>query len=357
MSFINNWLRSDIKMINAYHVPISTNMIKMDAMESPFPLSDELTDQYLTYLGDVQLNRYPSHSSDKLNQTLRLLMNIPKEFGVLLGNGSDELIQLLALACDTGDTVLSVEPSFVMYGMITKFTRLNYQSVLLTDDFEIDDDAMQKAIKTYNPKLIFIAYPNNPTGNTFNREIIEHIISSTKAMVVLDEAYYAYTTDSFLTDIAKYPNLVLLRTVSKIGFAGLRLGLLIATQDTINQLNKLRLPYNINILTQVSANFLLQEKNTINANVSVILVQRQVLFDALIKINVLKVYPSQTNFILFKAPNTNILFDFLKENGVLIKNLSVKKKLINCLRVTIGTEEQNQKFINIVEKFYISQRV
>jgi histidinol-phosphate aminotransferase len=352
MSFINNWLRSDIKAINAYHVPYSADMVKLDAMESPFPLSDELTSQYLDYLADAQLNRYPSPNADELQQTLRELMDIPDEFSVLLGNGSDELIQLLALACDTGDTILSVEPSFVMYGMVAKFTRLNYQSVALTNDFEIDADAMQKAIQIHNPKLIFIAYPNNPTGNMFNRTTIEHIITSTKAMIVLDEAYYAYATDSFLTDIAKYPNLVLLRTVSKIGFAGLRLGLLIAAQDTVKQLDKLRLPYNINTLTQVSANFLLQEKEIISANASIILAQRQILFDALVKTKVLKVYPSQANFILFKAPNANILFKFLQDNGVLIKNLSATKQLTDCLRVTIGTLKQNQKFINIVKSFY-----
>jgi len=352
MSFINNWLRSDIKLINAYHVPSSADMVKLDAMESPFPLSDELTSQYLDYLADAQLNRYPSPNADELQQTLRELMDIPDEFGVLLGNGSDELIQLLALACDTGDTILSVAPSFVMYGMVAKFTRLNYQSVALTNDFEIDADAMQKAIQIHNPKLIFIAYPNNPTGNMFNHATIERIITSTKAMIVLDEAYYAYATDSFLTDIAKYPNLVLLRTVSKIGFAGLRLGLLIAAKDTVKQLDKLRLPYNINTLTQVSANFLLQEKEIINANASIILAQRQILFDALVKTKVLKVYPSQANFILFKAPNANVLFEFLRDNGVLIKNLSTTKQLTDCLRVTIGTLKQNQKFINIVKSFY-----
>ncbi len=352
MSFINNWLRPDIKAVNAYHAPPSTNMVKLDAMESPFPLSDELTGQYLTYLADAQLNRYPNASANELQQTLRKLMDIPDEFGVLLGNGSDELIQLLALACDAQDIVLSVEPSFVMYEMIAKFAHLNYQSIPLTNDFEIDAGAMQKAIETHNPKLIFIAYPNNPTGNVFNRTVIERIITSTKAMVVLDEAYYAYATDSFLADIAQYPNLVLLRTISKIGFAGLRLGLLIATQDTVSQLDKLRLPYNINTLTQVSANFLLQEKNTINANVSIILAERQTLFDELVKINFLKVHLSQANFILFKAPNANELFEFLKENSILIKNLSATKQLTDCLRVTIGTEEQNQKFINIVKSFY-----
>ncbi|SFV88289.1 Histidinol-phosphate aminotransferase [hydrothermal vent metagenome] len=352
MSFIKNWLRADIQAINAYHVPPSTDMVKLDAMESPFPLADDLIGQYLTYLADTDLNRYPSPNAPKLQQTLRELMNIPKQFGVLLGNGSDELIQLLALACETGDTVLSVEPSFVMYDMISKFTRLNYQSVDLTDDFEIDLPAMLSAIETHQPKLIFIAYPNNPTGNSFDRTTIEKIITSTDAMVVLDEAYYAYADDSFLADIAKYPNLVLLRTVSKIGFAGLRLGLLISAQETVSQLDKLRLPYNINILTQVSANFLLQQKEDIDANANIILNERTKLSSALNAVNGLKVYPSQANFILFKAPKANELFENLKQNGVLIKNLANTHRLSDCLRVTVGNSEENQQFMSIVGKFY-----
>jgi histidinol-phosphate aminotransferase len=352
MSFIKNWLRADIQAINAYYVPSAKNMIKLDAMESPFALPDKLVKQYLAYLANSELNRYPNPEANELNQTLRSLMNIPKEFGVLLGNGSDELIQLLALACKTNDTILSVEPSFVMYEMIAKFTHLNYQGVSLTPDYKLDIKAMLDAIAQYKPKLIFIAYPNNPTGNTFNRAEIEKIIQSTDAMVILDEAYYAYADDSFLRDIAKYSNLVLLRTVSKIGFAGLRLGLLIGSKTTVKELNKLRLPYNINSLTQISANFLLTQTTEISKNADIIIKQRQVLSNKLNAITGLSVYPSQANFILFKAPKAQALFNYLKDNDILIKNLSNVPKLKNCLRVTIGSSEQNQQFIQVVNKFY-----
>ncbi|ALE52294.1 histidinol-phosphate aminotransferase [Candidatus Thioglobus autotrophicus] len=355
MSFIRKWLRADIQAIKAYHVPPAEDMIKLDAMESPFALPDELIGQYLAYLADAQLNRYPNPGAEELNKTLRDLMSIPKEFGVLLGNGSDELIQLLALACEADDTILSVEPSFVMYGMIAKFTHLNYQGVALTQDYQLDLDKMLAAINTHTPKLIFIAYPNNPTGNTFDRKSIETIISSTKAMVVLDEAYYAYAGDSFMGDIEKYPNLVVLRTVSKIGFAGLRLGLLIAAEETVAELDKLRLPYNINTLTQVSANFLLTEKDEINRNAAIIIEQRQILSEALTNIEALQVYPSQANFILFKAPQAQALFDYLKANGILIKNLSSAPKLADCLRVTVGDHAQNQQFLQIVKRFYHEQ--
>ncbi|SMM98044.1 Histidinol-phosphate aminotransferase [uncultured Candidatus Thioglobus sp.] len=352
MNFINNWLRSDIQALNAYHVPASANMLKLDAMESPFALPNELIGQYLAYLANAELNRYPSAGAEELQQTLRELMDIPEDFGVLLGNGSDELIQLLALACQAGDTILSVEPSFVMYQMIAKFAHLNYQGVDLDENFEIDLPVMLAAIETHKPKLIFIAYPNNPTGNTFDRTAIKKIITSTTAMVVLDEAYYAYAEGSFLEEISNYPNLILLRTVSKIGFAGLRLGLLISAKDTVAELDKLRLPYNINTLTQVSANFLLKEKDEIDKNAKTIIAERVKLSSALNVINGVQIYPSQANFILFKAQNANDLFEFLKKNGVLIKNLANAEKLTDCLRVTVGNSEQNQQFISLVEAFY-----
>ncbi|KAA0443083.1 MAG: histidinol-phosphate transaminase [Candidatus Thioglobus sp.] len=352
MSFINNWLRADIQALDAYHIQPAENLLKLDAMESPFSLTDGLEDKYLAHLSSADLRRYPSPDASELQQNLRKLMQIPAELDMLLGNGSDELIQLLCLACASGDTVLSLEPSFVMYKMIAKFTHLNYQSVDLNADFELDLPLMLAAIKTHKPKLIFIAYPNNPTGNAFDRSAIEKIITSSAALVVLDEAYYAYADDSFLADIQKYPNLLLLRTVSKIGLAGLRLGLLIAEKGTIKQLDKLRLPYNIGGLTQAAANFLLQENSTIATNAKIIIRQRGELSKALAAIDGLMVYPSQANFILFKAPKADELFAYLRQNKVLIKNLSAAPKLTNCLRVTIGNSEQNRQFISIVEGFY-----
>jgi histidinol-phosphate aminotransferase len=352
MNFIKNWLRTDIQAINAYSVPNADGLIKMDAMESPFELPFDLAQQHLLHLAKAQINRYPLPNAPKLTQTLRTLMHIPEEFGVLLGNGSDELIQLLALACEKDDTILSVEPSFVMYEMIAKFTRLNYVGVDLDEHFNLDLSRIQASIKQHQPKLIFIAYPNNPTGNTFDRHIIEKIVQNTHALVVLDEAYYAYAQDSFLDDISQYSNLVVLRTISKIGFAGLRLGLLIGNQDTIKQLDKLRMPYNINALTQISADFLLKSQDEIDKNSAIILTQRAILMNMLAELGQTQPFPSQANFILFKAKDAQQLFVYLKKHGVLIKNLSNAPKLKNCLRVTVGSETQNQTFIKIVRQFY-----
>ncbi len=352
MSFINQWLRSDIQDIQAYHVPKSQNMIKLDAMESPFLVPENLIEPYLAYLAKANLNRYPDAGAQELQQTLRGLMAIPKNLDILLGNGSDELIQLLALACDTGDTILSVEPSFVMYEMIAKYTRLNYEGVSLDENFQIDLELSLAVIKKTKPKLIFISYPNNPTGNAFDRDVIKKIIETSDALVVVDEAYYAYAKDSFLDEVANYPNLVLLRTVSKIGFAGLRLGLLIGNPETVRQLDKLRLPYNINTLTQASANFLLKEKERIKENAKIIIDERGRLFDELSAIQALTVYPSDANFLLIKTPDANTLFEYLKDNGVLIKNFGNHPKLTNCVRVTVSNSYENNALLEQLKSFY-----
>ena len=352
MTFINEWLRSDIQNIKAYHVPNSENMIKLDAMESPFPVPQDLIKPYLAYLSEAALNRYPNPGAEEVQQTLRSLMDIPNELGVLLGNGSDELIQLMALACETGDTVLSFEPSFVMYEMIAKFTRLNYQGVLLDDNYEINLDVTLNEIIRTQPKLIFIAYPNNPTGNAFDRESIHAIIKESEALIVVDEAYYAYSEDSFLNEVSNYPNLVLLRTISKVGFAGLRLGLLIGSQDTIRELDKLRLPYNINSLTQASANFLLKEKEQIVANADIIIDERQRLFDELSIMTSVKVFPSQANFLLIKVDDAKSLFEFLKANGILVKSFAMHPQLSNCIRVTVGDPSENNEFLEQIKIYY-----
>lgn len=352
-SFIHNWLRSDIQAISAYHVPKAQKMIKLDAMESPFVLDESLLERYIQHLAAQPINRYPDPSAEAVLTPLRELMDIDNDFGVLLGNGSDELIQLLALACRPGDTILSVEPSFVMYEMIAKFTHLNYQGVALDDNFELDVEAFLAAINTHQPKLVFIAYPNNPTGNSFERADIQRIIEAAgDALVVLDEAYYAYAQDSFLPDVARYDNLVVLRTVSKIGFAGLRLGLMVGAQNTIDELNKLRLPYNINMLTQAAAEFLLDQGEMIERNAQVVISERAKLAEALSNISALQVYPSQANFILFKAPDAQALFEALTQNGILIKNLSQAPGLNNCLRVTVGAPKENQAFMSVLETHY-----
>lgn len=352
MTFIEQWLRSDIKNIDAYHVPVSKDMIKLDAMESPFGVPEDLKVEFLKCIEQSEVNRYPEADPSPLKDTLRSLMDIPEEFGILLGNGSDELIQLLALACSKDDLIMSFEPSFVMYELVSKYVNLEYFGVQLDSNFDINLSDALSIIEREKPKIIFIAYPNNPTGNCFDYDAIIEIIKSTNSMVILDEAYYAYSDKSFLSEISNFPNLLVLRTISKIGFAGLRLGLLIGDQETIAQLNKLRLPYNINALTQTSANFLLQDKQRIINNAQIIIEERRRLAHELSLFSKFKVYPSQTNFILVHSEDAHSLHTALKENGILIKGFPKGSKLSDFIRISVSEPVENNILIDAIRNYY-----
>ena len=352
MTFIEQWLRSDIKNIDAYHVPVSKDMIKLDAMESPFGVPEDLKVEFLKCIEQSEVNRYPEADPSPLKDTLRSLMDIPDEFGILLGNGSDELIQLLALACSKDDLIMSFEPSFVMYELVSKYVNLEYFGVQLDSNFDINLSDALSTIEREKPKIIFIAYPNNPTGNCFDYDAIIEIIKSTNSMVILDEAYYAYSDKSFLSEISNFPNLLVLRTISKIGFAGLRLGLLIGDQETIAQLNKLRLPYNINALTQTSANFLLQDKQRIINNAQIIIEERRRLAHELSLFSKFKVYPSQTNFILVHSEDAHSLHTALKENGILIKGFPKDSKLSDFIRISVSEPVENNILIDAIRNYY-----
>ena len=352
MTFIEQWLRSDIKNIDAYHVPVSKDMIKLDAMESPFGVPEDLKVEFLKCIEQSEVNRYPEADPSPLKDTLRSLMDIPDEFGILLGNGSDELIQLLALACSKDDLIMSFEPSFVMYELVSKYVNLEYFGVQLDSNFDINLSDALLIIEREKPKIIFIAYPNNPTGNCFDYDAIIEIIKSTNSMVILDEAYYAYSDKSFLSEISNFPNLLVLRTISKIGFAGLRLGLLIGDQETIAQLNKLRLPYNINALTQTSANFLLQDKQRIINNAQIIIEERRRLAHELSLFTKFKVYPSQTNFILVHSEDAHSLHTALKENGILIKGFPKGSKLSDFIRISVSEPVENNILIDAIRNYY-----
>ena len=352
MTFIEQWLRSDIQNIDAYHVPVSKDLIKLDAMESPFGVPENLKVEFLKYIEQSEVNRYPEADPNELKDTLKSLMDIPDEFGVLLGNGSDELIQLLALACTKDELIMSFEPSFVMYELVSKYVNLDYFGVQLDSNFDIELSEALLIIEREKPKIIFIAYPNNPTGNCFDYDAIIEIIKSTNSMVILDEAYYAYSDKSFLSEISNFPNLLVLRTISKIGFAGLRLGLLIGDQETIAQLNKLRLPYNINALTQTSANFLLQDKQRIINNAQIIIEERRRLAHELSLFSKFKVYPSQTNFILVHSEDAHSLHTALKENGILIKGFPKGSKLSDFIRISVSEPVENNILIDAIRNYY-----
>jgi histidinol-phosphate aminotransferase len=267
----------------------------------------------------------------------------------LLGNGSDELIQMIMMAVSGADrVVLSPEPGFVMYKMIATFLNMPYVGVPLRQDFSLDREAMLKAIEQHNPAVVFLAYPNNPTGNLFDEQVIEEIIQTSNGLVVLDEAYHAFAEKSWMNKLEKYENLVVMRTVSKMGLAGLRLGLLVGSPQWLDEFDKVRLPYNINVLTQASARFALQNQGILDEQTAHIRADRDTMYDELCAIDGIDVFPSQANFILFRTREADAtsIFEVLKKEKILIKNLSGAGGLLaNCLRVTVGTPEENAAFL------------
>lgn len=348
-----NWIRPEIRKLTAYHVPDAEGLVKLDAMENPYPLPDELLSQWQQIISSAALNRYPDPSAINLRNKLSQVMSVPEDKAIVLGNGSDELIQLLAMAVAEKDRcLLSFDPGFVMYRMIAEFVGMNYVGVPLTEDFVLDMPATRDAIKKNNPAIIFIAYPNNPTANCFSRSDIEEIIQMAPGLVVLDEAYFPFAEDSFMPMLEQYEQLLVMRTVSKMGLAGLRLGLLCGHPQLISEIDKIRLPYNINVLTQLSAKFVLDNIEVLDSQAALIRTERERLLQEMSAINAIETFPSQANFILFRVNNktADAVFESIKVQGVLIKNMKAKSGLLGqCLRVTVGTAEENNKFIASLE--------
>ena len=334
-----------------YHVPDSQDTIKLDAMENPYQWPSDLTDEWLEVIREVELNRYPDPSARVLKEHLRESMEVPNESEILLGNGSDELIQMIMMAMSGKDkVVLSVDPGFVMYKMIATFMDMPYVAMPLNDDFSINESAFLAAIKEHQPAVIFLAYPNNPTSNLFDEQTIRKIITAAPGVVVVDEAYHAFAEKSFMPMLNEYDNLLVMRTVSKMGLAGLRLGLLAGKAEWLNEFDKVRLPYNINILTQASAEFAIKNRHVLDKQTHQICIDRELLFNALSQIESITPYSSQANFILARVQDgeADRIFNTLKEQGILIKNLNPAGGLLkDCLRITVGTEEENKKFLSL----------
>jgi len=347
---VDDWIRPQIKKLNAYHVPDVSDVIKLDAMENPYVWPDDLVSLWLQSVRSASLNRYPDPQAKALKQSIRDTMRIPDDSGLLLGNGSDEIIQLILMAVAEPDrTVLAPEPTFVMYKLIAQALGMNYMGLPLNESFELDLKAMLNTIDDVNPAVIFLAYPNNPTGNLFDRDSVIAIIQAANGLVVVDEAYFAFTDSTFMDALADYPNLLVMRTLSKMGLAGLRIGYLSGHSAWLNELEKIRLPYNINALSQVSAQFALQHIEVLNQQSQIIVDDRARVSDALKKMPHLQIFPSDANFILFKmlVGDAHMIYNSLLSKGILVKNLSVSNNpaLQNCLRVTVGTAKENETFL------------
>lgn len=339
-------IRPELRARAAYRVPEAHGLIKLDAMENPYPLPAELRAAWLEALRDAPLHRYPDPRAPALHAALRDWLAPPAGIELLLGNGSDELIQMVALAVSApGRALLTFEPGFAMYRLIAEMVGLEYVGVpLRADDFGLDCDAALAAIADTRPALIFIAYPNNPTGNLFEAEAIARIVAASPGVVVIDEAYAPFAEASFVPRLGEWPHLMVLRTLSKLGLAGLRLGCLLGRPEWLAEIDKTRLPYNINVLTQRSAVFAWQHRAVFAEQSARIRAERARLAAALALLPGVRVYPSAANFVLLRLPTgtAGAVFAGLIERGVLVKNLAGSHPLLaDHLRITVGTPEEN----------------
>ena len=341
-------IKPAILAARAYHVPDAQGFIKLDAMENPYVWSEDLKDEWLSCLKQAELNRYPDAGTKELRKSLSDLFSVPESLAIMFGNGSDELIQIILMALNkTSNVVMAPEPTFVMYRFLSTILDLEFAGVPLNRDFSLDLPAMLDAIKQKQPAVIFIAWPNNPTGNAFDRGALEEIITTTSGLVVIDEAYHVFAGNSMLDAIEKYPNVLLMRTLSKLGLAGLRLGTLIGAPVWINEFEKIRLPYNIGTLNQLTVNFICQHIDVLYQQAEQIKTDRQAVYNELSNSQGVNVWPSDANFILFRVNDADHVHAALKNKKILIKNLNGAHPLLeNCLRVTIGTEEENNSFIS-----------
>ncbi len=345
---ISRLIRQDVQSMHAYAVQDAAGLIKLDAMENPHRLAPELQAELGRRLGAVALNRYPGPRIDDLRAALAKQANMPAGCALMVGNGSDELISLLALACDVpGASILAPLPGFVMYAMSAQLQGLKFIGVDLTPDFELDEAAMLAAIAQHQPSIIYLAYPNNPTANLWNDAVIERLVQAAPGLVVIDEAYQPFSSRSYIDRLGRHPHVLLMRTLSKFGLAGARIGYMMGPAALIAEIDKVRPPYNISVLNAEAALFALEHAAVYEAQAADLRAQRETLVQALAKMpGVQKVWPSDANMVLVRVPDAQAAFDGMKRRGVLVKNVSKMHPLLaQCLRLTVGTAGENAQML------------
>jgi histidinol-phosphate aminotransferase len=341
-------VREEILALKPYHVPGAAGMIKLDAMENPYRLPEALREEVGRVVAGLAINRYPDPAAPALKARLRETFAIPAAAGLLIGNGSDEIIAIVAQTlARPGAVMLAPEPSFAMYRMNALFTRMRFVGVPLNADFSLDLGRFLDAIAEHRPALTFIAYPNNPTGNLFPAEAVERIIEAAPGVVVLDEAYHVFARRTFMHRLGDFANLVVMRTVSKLGLAGVRLGYAAAAADWIDQFDKVRPPYNVSSLTQAVAERVLAHASALDRQAEAIAAERSALFDGLRELRGVETFPSEANFILVRVPDAGAVHARLLARRILVRNFNGSHPLLaNCLRLTVGTPGENQLLLD-----------
>jgi len=370
-TLVQQRIRADVQAMHAYGVQDPQGMVKLDAMENPFRLSAELQSALGARLGAVALNRYPGARVNDLRQALAHHAQMPSGYDIILGNGSDELISLISLACAvprdarTGQkpAVLAPVPGFVMYAVSAQLQGMDFVGVPLTADFALDVPAMLSAIARTQPAVVYLAYPNNPTANLWSEADMAQVVATSGrcgSLVVLDEAYQPFSSRSYWDTIRAQPeahsHVLLMRTLSKFGLAGVRLGYLMGPTGLVAELDKVRPPYNISVLNCECALFALEHADAFARQAQVICDERDRLLRALRAMPRLTVWDSQANMILVRvagqagADVAQQVFEALRRQGVLIKNVSKMHPLLaDCLRLTVGTADENTQLLAALE--------
>ena len=340
---MSRYLRADVQGMHGYAVQPSAGFVKVDTMENPFRLPEHLRKALGERLAEVALNRYPAERGDVLRAELAKHARMPEGCDIMLGNGSDELISLLTLAADVpGNVVMAPLPGFVMYEMSAKLQGLKFVGVPLTADFELDGQAMLAAVREHQPALLYIAYPNNPTANLWNDDVVDAIIEAAPGLVVIDEAYQPFAARDSLDRLRRHEHVLLMRTMSKFGLAGVRIGYMMGRQPLVAEIDKLRPPFNVSVLNCEAALFALEHVDEYARQAATIRAEREKLQDALALMPGVRPFPSEANMILARVPDAKRVFEGMRARGVLVKNVSALHPLLaNCIRITIGTPEEN----------------
>ena len=340
---MTRYLRADVQGMHGYAVQPSAGMVKVDTMENPFLLPAELRRQLGERLAEVALNRYPAERGEVLRAELAKHALMPQGCDIMLGNGSDELISLLTLAADVpGNVVLAPLPGFVMYEMSAKLQGLKFVGVPTTADFQLDGPGMLAAIQEHQPAIVWLAYPNNPTASLWDDGVIDAIIAAAPGLVVMDEAYQPFASRDSLARLKRHEHVLIMRTMSKFGLAGVRIGYLMGRAPLIAEIDKLRPPFNISVLNCEAALFALEHTDEYARQAEVIRAERSRIFAALQALPGVTPFPSEANMILARVPDAAAIFAAMKARKVLIKNVSgLHPLLVNCLRITVGTPEEN----------------
>jgi histidinol-phosphate aminotransferase len=343
-------VRPEILALKAYHVASAEGMVKLDAMENPYSLPEATRRELAEVLSRLDLNRYPDPAAPKLRELIARKMGVPPGMEVLLGNGSDDLIQIVTLSlAKPGAVMMYPGPTFVMYAMNAVYFGMRAVQAGLREDFSLDRQAFLEAMREHEPALVYIAYPNNPTGVLYPEQDVIAILEEARGLVVLDEAYHVFARKTFMSRLAEFANLVVMRTVSKLGLAGIRLGYLAGRPQWVEQFNKVRQVYNVNVLTQAAATFMLERLEILEEQAAGIRNERDHLGKALAGLRGVTVFPSAANFFLIRVPDADRTFEALKRQGVLVRNLN-GPALANCLRVTVGTPDENRILVNALRE-------